>query len=586
MGRSTAVSRGARALASAGDGALGGVGHGDGVLVKYTARIARLGRLPLGETLLHLRPRDLDIDPPLLHVDVNHVAALHGGDGSALRRLGHDVRHHETVARPGEAPVGHEGYGIAQARALERAGDVEHLAHARPALRSLVADDDDVVGLDLAFLDGLESAFLALEHARGAAMLGLALAGELDHAAAGGEVAAQDDDAARGFEGLLERLDYLLARRLGGGGDLLADGTSRHRLLARMDQPRLHQALAHHGHAARLVHLGRRVGAPRLQVGDHGCLLRQAVEIIDGELEPEILRGGRQVQHGVRRAARGKDAGDRVLEAPARHQRARRNALPHELHDELAALERDLLLAGIGGGNAVPAHGRHAQHLVGGGHGVGGELAAAGARPWARVVLDVLELLEGDLAGVVGAESLEHVLDGQVAIGEGALGARAAPEHDGAAVQHEAGDVETPQHHGHGRDGLVAPGDGDEAVEHVAARHQLHRVRHYLAADERALHPFRAHGDAIGDGDRVDLDGSAPGGSDALHHILGELPVVPVAGHGPDPAVGDTDLRAGEVLVGEADGLHHGAGGRAVGTLEENAALVAGIGGHDWAPLS
>src|SRR5262249_61333856 len=129
--------------------------------------------------------------------------------------------------------------GIATAGALERAGDVDHLAHARPALRSLVANDDDVVGLDLAFLDGLEGAFLALEHARGAAMLGLALAGELDHAAAGGEVAAQDDDAARGLEGLLERLDHLLARRLGGGGDFLAEGASRHRLLARVDPPRL-----------------------------------------------------------------------------------------------------------------------------------------------------------------------------------------------------------------------------------------------------------------------------------------------------------------------------------------------------------
>ena len=33
--------------------------------------------------------------------------------------------------------------------ALHRAGDREHLAHARPALRALVADDDDVAGLDL-----------------------------------------------------------------------------------------------------------------------------------------------------------------------------------------------------------------------------------------------------------------------------------------------------------------------------------------------------------------------------------------------------------------------------------------------------
>src|SRR5215470_2455855 len=248
-----------RSPRSAGDGALGGVGHGDGVLVKDAARVAGLGRLPLREPLLHLRRGDLDVDTPLLHVDVDHVAALHRGDRAPLRRLGHDVRHHEAVARAREAPVGHESHRVAQARALERAGDVEHLTHARSALRPLIADDDDVVGLDPAFLDGLEGTFLALEDPRGTAMLGLALAGELDHAAAGGKVAAQDDDAARWLERLLQRLDHLLARRLGGGRDFLADGAARDRLLAGVDETRLDQALADHGHAARLVHLRRRV---------------------------------------------------------------------------------------------------------------------------------------------------------------------------------------------------------------------------------------------------------------------------------------------------------------------------------------
>ena len=80
--------------------------------------------------------------------------------------------------------------------------------------------------------------------------------------------------------------------------------------------------------------------------------------------------------------------------------------------------------------------------------------------------------------------------------------------------------------------------------------------------------------------------GRAAGGADALHHLLGELPVVPVARHGPDPAVGDADLRTREVLVGEADGLHHGAGGGAVGAFEEDAALAAGVDGHRGTPLS
>ena len=65
---------------------------------------------------------------------------------------------------------------------------------------------------------------------------------------------------------------------------------------------------------------------------------------------------------------------------------------------------------------------------------------------------------------------------------------------------------EPAEHHGHGGDGLVAAGDGHDAVEHVAARHELDRVGDDLAADERALHALGAHRDAVGDRDRVDLD--------------------------------------------------------------------------------
>ena len=115
----------------------------------------------------------------------------------------------------------------------------------------------------------------------------------------------------------------------------------------------------------------------------------------------------------------------------------------------------------------------------------------------------------GDLPGIVGADRLEDVLDGQVAVGERAGGAHAASEHDGPAVQHEPGHIDASEHHGHRGDGLVAPGDGDEAVEHVAPRDELDGVGDDLAADERALHALGAHRDAVGDRDRIDLDGSA-----------------------------------------------------------------------------
>ena len=60
--------------------------------------------------------------------------------------------------------------------------------------------------------------------------------------------------------------------------------------------------------------------------------------------------------------------------------------------------------------------------------------------------------LVGDLAGGVGADGLEHLLDGD------ALAVEVAGQ-DRAAVEHHAGDVEPAQrHHGAG-DRLVAPAD-------------------------------------------------------------------------------------------------------------------------------
>ena len=94
------------------------------------------------------------------------VAVAHRRDRSAARRLGRHVAGHETVRGAGEAAVGEQRHGVAQALALQRGGDREHLAHARPAGRALVADDHHLAGVDRAGLDRGEGVLLALEHPR------------------------------------------------------------------------------------------------------------------------------------------------------------------------------------------------------------------------------------------------------------------------------------------------------------------------------------------------------------------------------------------------------------------------------------
>jgi hypothetical protein len=50
-----------------------------------------------------------------------------------------------------------------------------------------------------------------------------------------------------------------------------------------------------------------------------------------------------------------------------------------------------------------------------------------------------------------------------------------------------------------------------------------------------------------------------------------------IAGHGFDPGVGHANQRLPQILVREANGFEHGAGGRAVATLRNQTAAVFGI---------
>ena len=198
------------------------------------------------------------------------------------------------------------------------------------------------------------------------------------------------------------------------------------------------------------------------------------------------------------------------------------------------------------------AAGRDAERLEGAGHRVRRELAAAGAGAGAGDVLELAELLVGDVAGRVGADRLEEVDDRDVLAVEAAGG-------DRAAVEHQAGDVEAGQRHHRAGDRLVAGGERHDRVELVAAGHQLDRVGDHLAADERGLHPLGAHRDPVGDRDRVELHRRAAGSADAALDVLGEAAQVEVAGHRLGPGVGDADRRLRQRVVVEADALHVGA---------------------------
>ena len=130
---------------------------------------------------------------------------------------------------------------------------------------------------------------------------------------------------------------------------------------------------------------------------------------------------------------------------------------------------------------------------------------------------------------------------------------------DGAAVEHQRRNVETSQRHDCAGHVFVASGDGNQSVEEIAARDQLDGVGDDLAADQRGLHALGAHGDAVGDGDGVELHRRAAGFAHALLDSLSDVTQVEIAGADFGPGICDSDDRLVQVFFREADAAQHGA---------------------------
>ena len=397
------------------------------------------------------------------------------------------------------------------------------------------------------------------------------MAGQLHDAAVGRERAAQDRQAARRLQRGLDRVDHRLALGLRAVGGDLGDRPAVDRGLAAVEQPVALEQLAHdEAHAARVVHVRCGVAAARPHVGHDRRALGDRREVVDVELDPELVGDREQVEDAVRRAARRCDRGDAVLERLPRDEGRRPCIAPDEVHHQLARPASGLVLGGVLGRNPVQPARRQADELHHRAHRVGGVLAAARAGPGTRHVLDLVQLVERDLARAIRADGLVDRDD------RGVPDALVRARVDRAVVEDEARHVEPAEGHRGGRDRLVTADEADDAVEQVAADDELDRVGDHLAADQRRLHPLGAHRDAVAHGDGVELHRRAARRPDALLDELREPPLVVVAGHRLDPRRRHADERLGEVVVGEADRLQHRAGAGAIGPVRQGGGVALG----------
>ena len=329
------------------------------------------------------------------------------------------------------------------------------------------------------------------------------------------------------------------------------------------------QLARHERDAAGVEHVVRVPSAPRLHVGDDRGAGRDALEIVDREVDPEIAGDRDEVQHGVCGATGRGDRRHRVLERLLRDERARRHVVTDELHGESPGLVRRLLLVAVHGGDPVRPERRQPEEVEDRRHRVRGELTAAGARAGARDRLELVQVGITHRAGGVGADPLVHVADRHLTVAVDTRG-------DRAGVRDDGGNVEPARSHRTAGVGLVTRHELDEPVEEMAARHELDRVRDHLARDERGAHAGGPHRDAVRDRDRVELHRGSARVAHATLDVHREVALIEVARHRLDPGRADTDDGLRQILVGEARALQHRACTRAVGAVGERCAVAFG----------
>ena len=381
----------------------------------------------------------------------------------------------EAVATARKTPVGDQRDLVAETATHDRPRGTQHLAHAWPAPRALVADDDHIARFDAAREYRRGGALLAVEDTRPPGEREAFLTGDLRHRTLGRDIAAQHDQMTVRLDGVIGAADDLLSGRIiGGAFEVLRHGLAGHGQALAVQQTAVEQTLHQWPDAADGHQIGHRVTTARPHVREHRYAPTDAGEVIECDAHTGRMRHGDEVQHRVRRTAERDDHGDRVLEGLPGEDATRGDPCCDETHHRLARApailefhRADRLLRRAFGQ-------RETERLDGRRHRVGGIHATATAGSGDRRALDLGQFLVAHRSCRMTADGLEHRDD--VALPH--TGA------DGAAVDEHGRTIET-------RDGdrtswhvLVAAADGDESIEPFGASHGLDGVRDHLAGHQ------------------------------------------------------------------------------------------------------
>ena len=476
---------------------------------------------------------------------------------------------HEAVGAAGEAAIGDEGHVRGQAAAVDGAGGAQHLPHAGPATRPLIAHHHDIAGRHGAGHDGRHGRLLAVKHLRRALETQPFVASDLGDGAIRGQVPPQHHQMAVWLDGVREGPNDRLPRRIGGNiRQVFRQRAAGDGEAAAMQEAGVQEGFHQRPDAADGDELGHGMPPRRAHVRQHRHVGADAREIVQLKGYAGGVGDGEQMQHRVGGTFEGDAHRDGVLECLAAEDVRRLDAALDEAGDGSAG--------GVAVAPLVVALGvlrrgvrqRKAQRLNGGSHRVRRVHAAAGTRPRNGRLLHFKQLRIGDGIGGAGAHGLEH-------------GDDVAPlrtRQNRAAIDEHAGPVEPRHRHRAAGHVLVATADGDEAVEALCAHHGFDGVRDDLAGHERVAHPGGAHRDAVRHGDGVEHQALGAGFVRAHRGRFGEGVDVHVARRHLAPSGGDADLWLAEILRGEADGAQHGAARRLFHAIHDDGGMFAAFG--------
>ena len=291
-----------------------------------------LARLPALLAFSEFSVRQADVDDAFVRIEIDDVAVLDQTDWTADRGLRTDMADAETARCAGEAAVGDERDLAAHALPGQRRRRLQHLTHARTALRPFVANDDHVAFLVRLVLHGRERVFFAIEATRRTGELQIRHTGNFHDRAVGREITLETDNTARNRDRLVRRTNHVLVRIpfhrleiLGncspGDGDAIA-----------VEIAVLQQCLHQNWNAANFEHVFGDITATRLQIGDIRCLFEDFRHIEQIEFDTAFVSDCRQMQRGIGRAAGGRDNSRRIFQRLAGNDVARADVELNQLH--------------------------------------------------------------------------------------------------------------------------------------------------------------------------------------------------------------------------------------------------------------